>query len=734
MRILARHPDAESLRQYAERTLDGDERLVTANHLQRCTECRETVKVLRELSDLEGEAHESPTRDDILDRVLAERAGGARTILPTAEPARLPVRLSRVAIAAGIGVVAITTVVSLFSIRNVSAGSRTGSLSFDPAAPQPGQVVRVTYEPNGALSVYDSLVLRARFRRPGDDDYNEGLTQSRVGVMRRSGGEFKLDVRLPDSVVFAVFAVESPAGDVVDDNDQQLWEIVTTDDTGKPLYDALLQKRRDMMGRNWEETLRTARRLAALYPDDPDAAAALLAYERWVLGDRIADSLLPGHRKRFAAFQAGYGEQRELPTRVIAGMAHFAGQLDDSAASHVWRPRFEAAAPNDPEVILGKENKLREQYIKGQKDARGFFQIRETNPAYFQKFEPVWQRVEPTHDRRLWMIAQNVVNQASMAKDTAWLRVWAGRFHRLYPGVTGGASWMGRELLPYPTLRDTAMTWLRDAARLLAEGPDAYRPLTATIAEQQDANRGMAQPILAELGNALIENGNRAGGLDTLRLAASYGWNPDVLRSVARALMARGDTAAALQSYARVVADPGISIALKDSINALVPRAERGKWPRLVQDATQEMRQSVLQRATPRSLSGSLRLMTKSGEVRRLTEIANGRVTVVMFWTPYCGFSLEPLHDLDVLNQQFASKGAQIVSIVDQPFSNELEQTMRVFKAGDLPVFYDFRKDAQRAFASFATPNYFVLDSSGRLMFEHSSLAALPRQVAALVP
>jgi thiol-disulfide isomerase/thioredoxin len=278
------------------------------------------------------------------------------------------------------------------------------------------------------------------------------------------------------------------------------------------------------------------------------------------------------------------------------------------------------------------------------------------------------------------------------------------------------------------------MTWLRDAARTLAAGPDAYRPLTATIAEQQATNRGMAQPILAELGNALIEDGHRAAGLDTLRLAASYGWNPDVLRSVAGALMARGDTAAALQSYARVVADPATSAALKDSIYALVPPTERAQWPQLVKDAVREMRQSVLQHATPRSLSGSLRLMTKTGDIRRLADIANGKVTVVMFWTPYCGFSLEPLHDLDLLNQRFGPQGAQIVSIVDQPFSKELEQTLRTFKAGDLPVFYDFRKDAHRTFASFSTPNYFVLDASGRLMFEHSSLAALPRQVAALLP
>jgi hypothetical protein len=71
---------------------------------------------------------------------------------------------------------------------------------------------------------------------------------------------------------------------------------------------------------------------------------------------------------------------------------------------------------------------------------------------------------------------------------------------------------------------------------------------------------------------------------------------------------------------------------------------------------------------------------------------------------------------------------------VDQPFSKDLDQTLRVWKAGDLSVWYDFRKDAQRAFTSFATPNYFVLDADGRVMFAHSKLEELPRQVTALLP
>jgi thiol-disulfide isomerase/thioredoxin len=146
------------------------------------------------------------------------------------------------------------------------------------------------------------------------------------------------------------------------------------------------------------------------------------------------------------------------------------------------------------------------------------------------------------------------------------------------------------------------------------------------------------------------------------------------------------------------------------------------------------MRHNVLQRAAPRSLGGPLRLQTKSGETRRLADVINGKVTVVMFWSPYCGFSLQPLHDLELLHERLAGQGAQVVTIVDQPFSKDVDEALRVWNAGRLPVLYDFRSDAHRAFASFATPDYYVLDSDGRVIFAHTSLDALPRQVAALLP
>jgi hypothetical protein len=732
MRILARHPDAETLSQYASRTLNEDERLATGRHLEQCTTCRETVKVLRQLTDLGAEPVESPSQDDILARVLDARAAGARALLPTAEP--VPIRSRRLPLVAGAGIAAVIAVVYLFSIRNASAGSRTGTLTFEPAAPQPGQMERVTYEPDAALARFDSVILRARFRRSVDDAYNDGMLQSRIGVMHRSGGEFTLEFRLPDSVVFAVFAVESPSADIIDDKDQQLWDLVTADQSGKPLFDALVQKQRDLMGRSFEEGLRTTRTLAALYPDDPEAGGMVPVFERWVLGEHIADSLLPGHRRRFAALQAAFGEKRELPAHVMAGMAHFAIALDDSAAKHSWISRLEASYPNDPEVLFREENSLASKYIKTQKQPNGFYKVLETQPAYFQELESVWQRLEPTHDPILSSVAHNAFAHAVEARDTVHLRIWASRSYRLARDVPGWSDYLGKELLQYPTLRDTAEAWLRNGVRLLAEGRDPDRRLWATVSVQREMNRSAAQPMLATLGKALIEDGHLDAGLDTLRLAASYGWNPQVLRSVGDALMARGDTAAALQSYARVVADPGTPAALKDSIRSIVSRDGAANWDLLVRNAAQEMRQSVLQRAAPRSLNGPFRLMTKAGAIHSLADVVNSKVTVLMFWSPYCGFSLEPLHELDLLNDRLASQGAQVVTIVDQPFSKDLEQTLQVHRAGRLSVFYDFRSDAHRAFSSFGTPDYYVLDSNGRVVFQHSRLEELPRQAAALLP
>src|SRR5207248_9884397 len=46
----------------------------------------------------------------------------------------------------------------------------------------------------------------------------------------------------------------------------------------------------------------------------------------------------------------------------------------------------------------------------------------------------------------------------------------------------------------------------------------------------------------------------------------------------------------------------------------------------------------------------------------------------------------------------------------------------------------DARGDARRAFATFATPQYYVLDQAGRIVFARAQLADVSLQAAALLP
>jgi hypothetical protein len=675
---------------------------------------------------MEHEASDVQPRNEVLERILASRAAGRRMILPV-DDATVTARRWPVAPLAGLATAA--ALVAAFLLRGsgeVSAGERTGYLRLDPARPLPGALVRATYTPSAFLQGFDSLVLRARFRRPSDEAYNRGPMQQRAAVLHRSnGGVFAGEFRLPDSVVFAVFAVESPSGDRVDDNDERLWELLTADDAHRPLFEALVQKERDLMGRNWTEGLKTVRTLAALYPQEPEAWSLVPIYERWVLGDRIADSLLPGHRRRFAAFHSALAERGPLPARTVLGMLHYAVQIDvDTAASRYWLHRLEREFPDDPDVLFRRENRLWHDYAEERKDTG----------SYFREVESVWARAERNRDPELSMMVYNALVRTIVAKDTAAMRVWVPRYRRVQRRVPEMATYWGKSLLQYPTLRRDGMEWLRDEARLLAEGPDPFRPLTATAAEQRVANRTAAQPILAELANALVQDGDAVAGLDTLRLAASYGWSPPVFRRVAQTLAALGDTVQAVQMYARIAADPASAPSFGDSIRAAFGPGSSRNWDASVRQARDEMRAAVLNAANPRTLTGPTRLLSSTGEARRLNDIAQGHVTVVAFWSPSCWFSVNDLGALQRIADQFSSSGARVVAIVDHPFSDELRRILKEQHAEDLPVFYDYRSDTKRAFVTFAWPDYYVLDATGNVIFSHTALEAIPRQVAALLP
>ncbi|MBI4544862.1 MAG: TlpA family protein disulfide reductase, partial [Gemmatimonadetes bacterium] len=104
---------------------------------------------------------------------------------------------------------------------------------------------------------------------------------------------------------------------------------------------------------------------------------------------------------------------------------------------------------------------------------------------------------------------------------------------------------------------------------------------------------------------------------------------------------------------------------------------------------------------------------------------------VVAFWSRFCAPALWQLEPLERLHRAFAGRGIRLLTITAEPPSFEMRKFL-VERGLTFPVFHDTRGEAARAFGQWSTPEYYVLDASGRVRFQLSSLEEIPRQVAAL--
>src|SRR5258706_8857633 len=94
----------------------------------------------------------------------------------------------------------------------------------------------------------------------------------------------------------------------------------------------------------------------------------------------------------------------------------------------------------------------------------------------------------------------------------------------------------------------------------------------------------------------------------------------------------------------RAPPNPSKPATFGDSIRAAIaPQLSTALWNSWVSDARGEMRAAVLRGAVPRALTGPTRLLSKTGETHRLNDLAQGHVTVVMFWSPACFYSVRDL-------------------------------------------------------------------------------------------
>lgn len=698
------HPSYDQLSEFKDATTSPAQAKVAA-HLARCEKCRRAVRALRSAqASLRNDSIALP--QTLRDRVLSSRREGARIILPTSEPApRAASRLVFVAAAAAVVIVAVFAEGMFSSTQLADAGATAGSMTITPAMPRPGDVVRVTYKAPAILAKSDSLVLRARLRTNESQPYQGGVPVQSIGVLVRGKSDvYTASFTLPDSVVFAALAVENRDGTVIDDHEKRTWEILTTLDGRNPAFAALDQRANDMMGRSFEEGHASAKRMAALYPDSLGGWSYLHSFESW-MGIGKADTVLAKHRAVLAEFDRRWRREAVVPGELLGRLFWYSRSID-TATSRYWRERMLREAPA---TSFALQDRIGTGHGK-------IFADHDT-AAMLRMLDTLWE--QRTFDRAT-QIASYGINFAVAYGRRPIVEQWWSRMESAVSDRVSAEMAFAEQLTRSPAFADDGMNRLRRLLPVLDDTATVSRYLTETNSRRDARVATRRRRVLTALGRALVASGNSRAGIDTLRLADRTGWDLALARSIRTAAFATNDSATVWSMNARLAVDPSTTDATRDSIDAAA-RAALGdaRWGTLRQTAARLFSQRMLEESETRSVSASAKVRDVQGRTRTLKELGAGRVTVVAFWSPSCGWALDDLDNLADVARRLERVGSQMVVIIDGETSVSPETT-KLFAEHNVSVapYFDVDQSTSKAVNNWGTPQYYVLDESGRLRFQ----------------
>ena len=604
------------------------------------------------------------------------------------------------------------------------AGERR--LRFSPEAPLSNSHIQVTYTPIERLAGEQELVLRGHFRTEHDRMYNGGLRNTALAKLEpEPNGTFAASFTLPAQVVYAAFVVEDKTGQRIDANGRDLFELLIHAEDGQPLYHSLMQRAYDFAGRNWITAYESNRLGMELYPDSLAGWSTLRFHEDVALGSTGSDILLAWHQENFAGVHEEYARRTPLSPATVVAIQGYADDVGDSVAVAFWteRARNEGRGSRSWAQIVGIET------------VEKFFEDRDADAA-LAAFEEYWPDAEGTGSQMLsW--ALNVATEWNRAPDLPAADRWIERML-----ADGGSKFSAaRRLASFPERRERALELARQGlereARAGTEHADLVahpgRPLGRTVSEYARTRARQWADRLVTYSELLSAAGEEDEALEALEEAAATAVDPAVFQRLADVKLSRGDTAGAARDYAVVAADPLTHADQADSLAALVGQnTESPEWHALLESAEARMLPRIVAdtvRWAPRSSS----LADKNGNRVLLSDLIEGRNTVLVFWARSCGYSVAEIPQVLRLRELLESAGVQILSITtdDQP-GPDMEEFIAA-RGVTYPVYYDLAAEAKNVFGVSGIPSYFVLDASGSVRFAFSQVADIARQVEALV-
>ncbi len=586
-----------------------------------------------------------------------------------------------------------------------------GELKFHPAHPGPGETVNVKYVPSQALSNADTLVLRARLRSRTDPSFHAWEEIREMGVLFPvSDGRYAGSFQLPDEAVYGVFAVEDEAGVLIDYDEGKLWWLTVHDQDGRPLFEAIEQRRRDWMGRDAREVLVAAREMVEYYPNRVLGWYLLAFAEDLVFGREGRSARIRDHRVRLEEFDRKLSEALEADLEQAYGMLWYARDSGHGELARAWFSRLEAIDSGHPSVVNIRVNNLFEDKSIPTGEALG-------------TLETLWDEVEAAEAKR--DIADGGFMLARRSGEPEAILRWSKRLGEFSSIETRGM--VGQVLVRTAQTIGAGIEWLTSLIDELEARKDEFRPLGVSREQFSRDFEQRVSDMLMALGNAQIEQGDFGKALKNLERAALAGWKTEHFEALAAAYRLIGDHDAAARAFAAASVDPG-----REDVGRLPDWLADYKpgWSEIIARVEAEMVERTLAESVHGAKLSAIRLVEENGLPVVLDQLVGSDGAVVVFWSRYCGPSVVSMPRVAELSALLSSRKIPLLAITSDPEDAALsflrQQNLEV------RVLFDRSNEAKNAFGSWATPQYFVLDGQRRIRFAVSRIEDLMRQVAAI--